>query len=212
VLPGLEQLLAECAPQVAPDTMSAIVRVESSGNPLAINVNGAQRLVRQPRNRQEAQGWVTWLIAHGYSVDMGLTQVNSRNLQRLGVSAEQMFEPCDNLKTGARILIENYVGASKRYGSGEGALRAAISAYNTGNYQSGFSNGYVAKIDAVVGSMTGMPPPLVARGAGNARPDAGLISPGARADAPQVFVYGRGSEYQGLPRAAGLPLVTWVRK
>jgi len=212
MLPGLEQLLAECAPQVASDTMSAIVRVESGGNPLALNVNGAQRLARQPKNRQEALGWASWVIARGYSVDMGLAQVNSRNLQRLGMTAEQMFEPCDNLKAGARILSENYAGASKRYGAGQSALRAAISAYNTGNYQSGFYNGYVAKIDAVVGATTGMPPPLVARVAGNTKPDTGLTSSGARAGPPRIFVYGQRSESQSVPRSVGLPLVTWVRK
>ena len=208
MLPGLEQVLAECAPQVAPDTMSAIVRVESGGNPLALNVNGAQRLARQPKNRQEALGWASWLIARGYSVDMGLAQVNSRNLQRLGVSAEQMFEPCDNLKAGARILSENYAGASKRYGAGQSALRAAISAYNTGNYQGGFANGYVAKVDAsAVLKSTGISPPLLA----NAKDSAGR-SRGAQGSDPRVFVYGQGGDFQNQPRATGSPLVTWVKK
>ncbi len=209
MLPGLEQLLVQCAPQVAPDTMMAIIRVESGGNPHAINVNGSQRLARQPTSRQEAIGWASWLIAREYSVDMGLAQVNSGNLQRLGVGAAQMFEPCDNIKAGARILSENYAGASKRYGTGQNALRAAISAYNTGNYQGGFANGYVAKVDAsAAAASNGIAPPLIAN-RHQAASDAGR----RKQDAEQrVFVYGHGGEYQGLPRAQGEPLVTQVRR
>lgn len=32
--------LLACAPNVAPATLEAVIRVESGGNPLAINVNG----------------------------------------------------------------------------------------------------------------------------------------------------------------------------
>ena len=213
MLPGLEQLLAECAPRVAPDTMTAIVRVESGGNPLALNVNGGQRLARQPKNKQEALGWSSWLIARGYSIDMGLAQVNSRNLQRLGVTSAQMFEPCDNLKAGARILSENYIGASKRYGAGQDALRAAISAYNTGNYQGGFVNGYVAKVDASAGVQTpGISPPLIANSLAAGKGGKGRNIASADAVGPQVFVFGRGNDFQSMPRAAGSPLVTWVKR
>ncbi len=54
MLPGLEQLIVQCAPQVAPVTMMAIVKVESGGNPLALNVNGPQRLARQPGSKAGA--------------------------------------------------------------------------------------------------------------------------------------------------------------
>ncbi len=161
MLPGLEQLVVQCAPAVATPTMMAIVRVESSGNPLAMNVNGSQHLARQPASKTQAIDWATWLITHGYSVDLGLAQVNSRNLQRLGVAADQMFEPCDNLKAGARILSENYTGAAQKFGPGHLALNAAISAYNTGNYRNGFTNGYVAKVAAAATMSDADVPPLV---------------------------------------------------
>ena len=172
MLPGLEMLIEQCAPNVAPTTMAAIVKTESGGNPLAININGDRKLVRPARSRAEATGWATWLVAHGYSVDLGLTQVNARHLPRLHANVGQMFDPCDNLKAGARILSENYAGASQRYGSGQQALRAAISAYNTGNYRAGFDNGYVAKVDAAAG----IRPPLTTQarpGAGRGRPEPG---------------------------------------
>lgn len=201
MLPGLEQLVVQCAPSVAPSTMTAIVRVESDGNPLAMNVNGSQRLARQPVSKTEAVTWASWLIAHGYSVDLGLAQVNSRNLPHLGVAADQMFEPCDNLKAGARILSENYTGAAQKFGPGQVALNAAISAYNTGNYRSGFTNGYVAKVTASTGTPpdNSSPPPLVAAGR-------------SRAEGQRIFAFGRGGETRRTGTTNGQPLVMWVKR
>ncbi|MCF8173944.1 MAG: lytic transglycosylase domain-containing protein [Burkholderiaceae bacterium] len=128
--------------------MMALVKVESGGNPLAINVNGKRRLARQPKSKQEALAWSEWLINRGYSVDMGLTQVNSANLPKLRTTTEALFDPCANLAAGARILVHEYAGAAKSLGAGQDALRAALSAYNTGNRRAGIRNGYVAKVTA----------------------------------------------------------------
>lgn len=161
MMPGLEQIIAQCAPNVAPVTMMAIVKVESGGNPLAINVNGKQRLARQPRSFIEAVAWANWLVDKGYSVDMGLAQVNSRHLRRFGLTAETLFYPCYNIAAGAQILTENYTQASKKFGDGQSALRAAISAYNTGNHTSGFSNGYVRKVALAVGKVASSSPQTI---------------------------------------------------
>lgn len=163
MLPGLEQLILQCAPNVAPTTMMAIIKVESGGNPLAINVNGKKRLARQPATAAEALAWADWLIAKGYSVDMGLAQVNSRHLQRFGLTPQQLFEPCYNVAAGAQILGENYADASRKYGLGQQALRAAISAYNTGNHTRGFTNGYVRKVSAAARSSASPRPEAVPR-------------------------------------------------
>jgi type IV secretion system protein VirB1 len=145
---GLEQFAVQCAPNVAPQTTLAIIRVESAGNPWALGVNAARRVQppRAPASRDEAQRWAARYIAAGYSVDMGLMQVNSRHLSRLGLRVEDVFDPCLNIAAGARILSEFYGGAAARMGEGQGALRAAISAYNTGNHISGVRNGYVRKV------------------------------------------------------------------
>lgn len=148
MIPGIEQLLEQCAPQVAPVTMAAIMRVESAGNPWALNVNGRRPLTRQPGSRDEAVRWARTFVAAGYSVDMGLMQVNSGNLPRLNMTVEQVFEPCNNLAAGARILAAFYGGAARQWGEGQQALQAALSAYNTGNHQGGFRNGYVGKVVA----------------------------------------------------------------
>lgn len=166
MLPGLEQLIVECAPRVAPVTMMAIVKVESGGNPLALNVNGRSRLARQPRSKAEAMAWSEWLITRGYSVDMGLTQVNSANLGHLRTNIGAMFDPCSNLAAGASILSREYAGAARRLGTGQEALRAALSAYNTGNHRAGFNNGYVAKVTnaALPGRRSQPAPPLLESG------------------------------------------------
>ena len=140
-------LIQQCAPQVAPQTVAAVIRTESGGNPLAININYKKaRLARRPANRIEAIGWAKWLIQHGYNIDMGLMQVNSQHLPRLGLSVESLFEPCTNMRVGSDILTKNYLKARTKYGSGQHALYASLSAYNTGHFERGFRNGYVNRV------------------------------------------------------------------
>lgn len=154
---GLLALAHACAPSVAPATIAMIVRTESRGDPLAIHING-DRLLRQPRSYGQAVAWTTWLVAHGYNVDAGLMQVNSDNWRRLGLTPATVFEPCANLRAGAEVLAEGYARASYRYGYGQHALWAAVSAYNTGSLTAGFHNGYVAS----AARSAGLPPPLSA--------------------------------------------------
>lgn len=139
-------LAAECAPWVAPQTMAAIVKTESQFKPLAINVNGGAKLERQPTTKEEAVITAKWLIANSYNIDMGLGQVNSVNLSKTKLSVEDAFDPCKNLAAAATILQWNYESASKHIPGEQAALHAAISAYNTGSFTRGFSNGYVQKV------------------------------------------------------------------
>jgi type IV secretion system protein VirB1 len=141
-------LLHQCAPHVSPQTMEAIIRTESGFNPLALHVNGSLRLSSAPHTAAEAAAWAKWLIGQGYSVDLGLMQVNSNNLGRLGMTEADAFDPCQNIQAGARILTENYAKAAQTGGLGTNALLQAISAYNTGNFRDGFRNGYVARVVA----------------------------------------------------------------
>jgi len=139
-------MIQQCAPQVAPATMQAVIRTESGFNPLAININGGGRLARQPQSRREATLWAHWLVSRGYSVDLGLMQINSNNLRRLGLNVSTVFDSCHNLQAGARILADNYSRALRQTGNPNTALLQAISAYNTGNFRNGFRNGYVGKV------------------------------------------------------------------
>jgi len=138
------EVLLACAPQVAPETMERIIQVESGGNPLALNVNGAE-LHRQPQDAADAVLLARHYLDHGHSVDLGLMQVNSDNLVSLGYTVEDMFEPCKNLDAGARVLTAYYNRARVEHDDEQHALRAALSAYNTGSFSRGFDNGYVAR-------------------------------------------------------------------
>jgi type IV secretion system protein VirB1 len=141
-----QALAQECAPWVAPQTMAAIVKTESGFRPYAINVNGRAQLERQPATKSEATVTAKWLIANGYNIDLGLGQVNSVNLSKTGLSVEDAFDPCKNLAAAATILHWNYQAASRKVQGEQAALHAAISAYNTGSFTRGFSNGYVQKV------------------------------------------------------------------
>jgi type IV secretion system protein VirB1 len=136
--------LMACAPNVAPVTVQAIVQVESGGNPLAVNVNGIRVQPPPASSAKEAAQEAESYIARGYSVDLGLMQVNSRNLAALGITVEQVLEPCTNIRAAATILTADYAEAARTRGDGQPALQAALSAYNTGNVYRGFTNGYVA--------------------------------------------------------------------
>lgn len=147
------ELIAMCAPDVAPQTIQAIIQVESHGNPLAINVNrlpGQQSAPRPPiaETPEQAAEIALQYINAGHTVDMGLMQINSDNLQWLGIersNLQALFTPCANIEAGATILTESYKRAAQEFGQGQPALQAALSAYNTGNFSAGFSNGYVAR-------------------------------------------------------------------
>lgn len=142
-------LIAVCAPNVHPTTVQAIIKVESGGNPLALNINKrngvAYPLNPKIKSTVEAVRAAKGAISAGHTVDMGYMQVNSANLKRLGYTVEEMFDPCKNIKAGAQVLSEAYALALPIYGNEQAALRAALSVYNTGNFRRGFANGYVQK-------------------------------------------------------------------
>jgi type IV secretion system protein VirB1 len=168
ILIDFTALAQQCAPLVAPQTLAAIVKTESAFRPLAIGVNGGKRLVRQPETVDEAVVTAKWLIDNGYNIDLGLGQVNSSNLRKTGLTVEDAFDPCKNLAASAMILHGNYKEASRKIVGEQAALNAAISAYNTGNFTAGFSNGYVQRVmhnaGATPGVVTnaGVPIPLMA--------------------------------------------------
>jgi type IV secretion system protein VirB1 len=136
--------LLACAVNVAPVTVAAIVEVESDGNPIALNINGLRRAVH-PRTLMEAAALARRYIAEGYSVDLGLMQINSRNLAVLGYTIEDALDPCRNVAAGGKIIQADYAAAAERFGEGQRALLAAFSAYNTGSFERGFENGYVSR-------------------------------------------------------------------
>ncbi len=130
-------LALQCAPNVHPTTLQAVVRTESGFNPYAIGVVGG-RLARQPRTLPEAVATAKALDAQSINFSMGLGQVNKTNLAAHGLTYETVFDLCANLKAGGNILHACYQRAVSVMGAGDPAVRAAISCYYSGNFTRGF--------------------------------------------------------------------------
>lgn len=150
-------LAAQCAPNVAPATIAAIVQTESRGNELAIGVNGLGRSITQPKSVAQAIEAARFYVAKGYSVDLGLGQINSRNMKALGLTWDTVFEPCTNIAAAGAVISGNY--RSVREGlHPQRALRIALSMYNTGSQSRGFTNGYVDRVVSNAGISDGIQP------------------------------------------------------
>lgn len=141
-------LAARCAPGAPASSLVSIVRVESAFAPLTVRVNGSHPRIYRPADRPEAISLARSLIADGRSVDLGLAQINSRNLARLNLSVEDAFDPCRNLAGAAEILNRGYEQALRVDHADRPILQMAYSIYNTGDTGRGLSNGYVARVEA----------------------------------------------------------------
>jgi type IV secretion system protein VirB1 len=171
-------LASQCAPTVAPGTVLAIVQTESSGEPFALNVNGGRQPARQS-NAADAAATARRYVAAGYSVDLGLGQINSRNMRWLGLTWETVFDPCTNIAALGLVLTANY-NAARPGRDPQSALRVALSMYNTGSQTRGFRNGYVARVVGNAGVADAAAP------YGNAIPVAAAV-PSATTDLRQTL-------------------------
>jgi type IV secretion system protein VirB1 len=140
------QLALRCAPSVAPSTLASIARTESGFEPLSIHDN-TTGTSGAPATRDLAIQIASKLLEAGHSVDIGIMQINSANFARLGLTLEAAFDPCKSIAAGAAVLAGGYTGGDTHEGQ-QAALRVALSEYNTGDTQRGFTNGYVHKVEA----------------------------------------------------------------
>lgn len=134
--------LPSCPDLAVPaNVMHHVVHVESSFNPYAIGVVGG-RLVRQPRNLPEAVATARMLESRGINFSLGLAQVNRYNLARYGLNDyRSAFSECPNLAAGSRILADCQSRARGNWGK-------AFSCYYSGNFETGYRQGYVQKVFA----------------------------------------------------------------
>lgn len=152
MLPELILLAGVCAPNIAIPTLEAIIKHESTQNPYSIGVNQKDKILKkQPNNLDSAISIANQLIAENIDFDAGLGQINVRNWAWLGLDSTTVFDPCKNLEATQSVLTDCYSRALKRYSNEQKALRAALSCYNTGNFEKGFKNGYVKKVLAQAG-------------------------------------------------------------
>lgn len=159
-------LINQCVNPAHKVVMEAIIKVESSGNPLVLGLNKGYKLQTQPKDIEQAKAWAEYLEEHDYNFDVGLGQVNIKNIHKYGYKAKDLLDPCLNLKIASDILDKNYQLALATDNSAK-ALQKAISAYNTGNFSSGFNNGYVNKVNSKLGTSLALNreiPPIVSTG------------------------------------------------
>ena len=132
-----EALAARCAPWVPTVTLEAVAKTESALDPWVLHDNTTNRTAvpaSLPAALARAKQW----IGRRDSVDLGLMQIDSTNLARLGLSIANAFDACRSIEAGAKILEEDY----------RAAVRDTLSRYNTGDPVRGIVNGYVARVAA----------------------------------------------------------------
>jgi type IV secretion system protein VirB1 len=151
-----QQLARACIPEAERTDLTAMARTESNFFPWALSLNrpvaaarrhgyqsGRLLLRRQSQTKEEAVRWAHELRVSGYTVSVGLLQVNTEGAS---VSFEKLLDPCTNLQQGWRIFLAAYQQQVQRFGPGQAALLAALGAYNAGTARKGLTNGYVSLI------------------------------------------------------------------
>src|SRR5271166_5909646 len=166
----ISRLESTCLPAAPLSTLRAVIQVESSGNPNAMQIDfpkmllkrwnlaeGTLRLKRQPANQREALDWLAYFQSYDIFVDLGLMQVSTAEAKRRGISPASLLEPCTNLQVGWQILEDDYRIEQRTYGPGQEALQHAISRYNTGDTNQGIANGYLGRVLAAVRRLPAKP-------------------------------------------------------
>ena len=133
----VHSIVQTCASEIHPQTMLRVIAVESTGNPHAIGVVDG-KLEWQPTNRA----------------------VNKKNFAKYGVTLEQAFDPCTNLRVASAILKDCYLRAKGGKATKQDiqrALRDAFSCYYSGNFSAGYRLGYVKKVVSAVPVISSTP-------------------------------------------------------
>jgi type IV secretion system protein VirB1 len=138
-------LARRCGSSVDPFTLAAVAKTESNFRTLVVSDNSSRR-AREFDSLDQAVALADNLVARGHSIDLGLMQINSANLRRLGYTSRDALDPCKSISGGALILSRNYASI-RNVGDPQVALRHALSQYNTGNIHAGYRNGYVRRVE-----------------------------------------------------------------
>lgn len=152
----LSLFVQQCASDFDPSVLRSVARIESNFDPLALR-NNTKHISIAPTSvaasTEQAKRW----ISRGYSVDIGLMQINSRNLSALGMTIDDALDPCRSLEAGARILSAAYARGAT-VADRQAALLIALSRYNTGHALAGLANGYVGQVFSAHGHTTKLAP------------------------------------------------------
>ncbi|MBC3997489.1 lytic transglycosylase domain-containing protein [Morganella morganii] len=148
----LSALFLQCAPDISPVTLHALVGVESGGNPYVV-ANVTDNKSAKFNNKEDAVLYVNKLAEQNKTYSAGLMQIYSKNFSAYGLTNETVFDHCTNIKAGADILKQCFVKALKENSDDkQTALRKSFSCYYSGNMSRGFkkeSDGksYVQRIE-----------------------------------------------------------------
>ncbi len=146
-LAAFAQLASSCAPHVAVETLAAVARTESGFDALTLHDNTTGRTYHSATREDAIASGVELATVGRHSVDLGLMQINSANLARLGLTLADAFDPCRNLAAADRVLVDGYAAPAPGQDS-QPAVQQALSRYNTGDAARGVANGYVGKVQA----------------------------------------------------------------
>lgn len=151
--------VADCVSVAPTEIVQALIEVESGGVPHSLTVIGQDgvALKMQPlvKNLEESISIATLNVAAGYTVKVGLMQVSSADLARFGIPLKSGFSTCQNILAGSRVyseITDRVSKLGKYFPTPHKKTQAALSAYKTGSYWSGITNGYAAKVIRAMGS------------------------------------------------------------
>ncbi len=136
-------LIHQCAPDLAPVTIAAVVQQESGGYPFLLHDNTTGKSLR-PRTAGDSAKLAYELIQSGHSIDIGLAQINSKNLPALGLTVLDVLDPCTNLRAAQAVLVAAWNQSGHN-------LRGALAAYNTGKPSSPVGTHYSTQVFAKAG-------------------------------------------------------------
>ena len=150
---ALTQLVMACAVHNVPvPIIEAIVLTESSGYVYALSGSydySAYYLL--PKNAEEIEYAIavgTASLEHKVNISVGLMQVNSWHMQKMGASAITTIDPCNNIFIGSSIFKE-IVNRVCVDGFDEHCLDQSLRQYNTGRTEPSVAgNAYVGKVRA----------------------------------------------------------------
>ncbi|GAA5107321.1 lytic transglycosylase domain-containing protein [Bartonella jaculi] len=151
-------LAAAYAHAIRPTTLSAVVMPESCSHIYAIGFKDNYKLSHQPFMLKEDVATTKQLKQNGHNFDMGLGQINARNLEWFSMSLSNLFYPCKNLKAMQTALVccyeHCYEHAVSKNSSEQTTLQTALSYYDTADFKNGSANAYEQKVASHVGAKT----------------------------------------------------------
>lgn len=135
----LAGLYMECGTGVHPETLHAIVKTESTGNPYVI-ANVTDNESYYLTSEEEAISKAKELESSGKKYSAGLMQIYSGNFSAYNLTSDNVFNFCKNISTGADILSKCFIKSKEENEETDmdSHLEKALSCYYSGNFKRGF--------------------------------------------------------------------------